>query len=656
MPVAFDIEANGFLDEVTTVHCIVITDLVTGLKSKFRPSEVELGCRLLMSSDTIVGHNIVAYDIPVIQKLFPWFHIPREKVIDTLVLSRLVYTNLSDTDTRRKAVVEAKLIGSHSLAAWGLRFKQAKIAHEEWAYFTEEMLERCSVDVDITVRLWEALEAEKIDPVASELEHEVATIVANQVRYGVVFDEAKARILTAKLMAKRVALEVQLQDTFKPFFMPGVEYEPKVNSKTEVVGYYTGVVHRIPLPCEEGEEQRYRKQREFKGYPAQKIKLTIFNPGSRHHIAYKLKQLFNWQPQEFTPTGEPKIDETVLGKLPWPEAKLLNEFFLVQKRLSMLAEGDGAWLNFVKNGRIHGGVITNGAVTGRATHSKPNLGQVPAVGALYGAECRELFTITGGRVQVGVDVSGLELRMLAHFMARFDGGAYGRLVCDGDVHWANVQALGLTDEERDEHAHPLHKLYRDGAKTFIYGFLYGAGDVKIGSIVYDIVLKAKAKGLPYQHLLDTYFEGSESPDEKVLKSCGSRLKKTFLEKTPGLKTLVSEVKKAAKRGYLFGLDGRKLHIRSDHAALNTLLQSAGGLICKRWMVEIDKELTRRNWHNVVVQILWVHDELQFECVPEYADEFSKLAVDCIPKAQEFFKIRVPLTGEAKIGNNWKECH
>jgi DNA polymerase I-like protein with 3'-5' exonuclease and polymerase domains len=208
--------------------------------------------------------------------------------------------------------------------------------------------------------------------------------------------------------------------------------------------------------------------------------------------------------------------------------------------------------------------------------------------------------------------------MLAHYLSRWDQGAYGRVVCEGDVHTVNQEAAGLES--------------RSLAKTFIYAFLYGAGDWKIG------------------HTVDPLRQDLEK------KHVGKQLKDRFTKRTPGLEQLLKAVKDAAKRGYLVGLDGRHLHIRSDHAALNTLLQSAGALICKRWMVEIDLELTRRNWHDKVQQLLWVHDELQFQCDPELAEAFGAVAVECITRAGDYFDIRVPLSGEFKVGSNWAECH
>jgi len=278
----------------------------------------------------------------------------------------------------------------------------------------------------------------------------------------------------------------------------------------------------------------------------------------------------------------------------------------------MIVEGKNSWLNMVRDGRIHGEIITNGAVTGRATHRNPNVAQTPAVKVPYGKECRSLFSADRGDVLVGVDVSGLELRMLAHFMSKWDDGAYGREVIDGDVHTANQLAAGLET--------------RDQAKTFIYAFLYGAGAAKIGSIV-----------------------GKGAKD-------GQLLKQRFLEKTPALNQLIRAVQAAANRGYLVGLDGRHLRIRSAHAALNTLLQSAGALVCKQWMVEVDMMLTQQQLLAKVHQVAWIHDECQFSCDPDIADQFGKLAIDCIRKAGDAFNIKVPLTGEYKIGSSWADTH
>lgn len=599
---AFDIEANGFLESVTRIHCMALIDLDTHATYKFRPHEVEQGVKMLAEADLLVGHNIIKYDIPVIQLLFPWFNIERAKVQDTLVLSRVCFTDLSDSDFRATSykMPNGKLIGSHSLKAWGYRLGFNKLEYEGgWVEFSEEMLEYNTVDTEVTVRLWNYILKENLDPRANELEHEVAFIVAQQERHGFCFDVQKAEVLAANLQSRLASLESKLQDVFPPFYTTNgkVTVPKRTTNGTKIAGTWANA-------------------------PYQKIKLTIFNPGSRQHVAMMLKRRYQWVPTEFTPSGEPKVDEKVLSKLSWPEAKMLVEYYTASKVLGYLIgkDHDKGWLNVYRMAdgepKVFGECITNGAVTGRGTHKV--IANIPRVTSPFGAECRSLFRASRGRVQVGVDASGLELRMLAHFLAKWDGGSYGKTVCEGDVHTANQQAAGLST--------------RDQSKTFIYAFLYGGGDVKIGSIVDPLAKEVNQR------------------------SRGKSLKAKFIEKTPGLQELTEGVRAACQRGYLIGLDGRKLRIRSSHAALNTLLQSAGSLICKRWMVELDHEITRRGWHNVVQQLIWYHDELQFEVVPDYADEFCKVAVECISRAADYFNMRVPLTGEAKVGANWAECH
>jgi DNA polymerase I-like protein with 3'-5' exonuclease and polymerase domains len=290
---------------------------------------------------------------------------------------------------------------------------------------------------------------------------------------------------------------------------------------------------------------------------------------------------------------------------------------MIQKRIGQLAEGDQAWLKLVRKGKIHGSVNTNGAVTGRATHAYPNISQVPSSNSPYGLEFRELFTVPAGWTLVGADASGLELRCLAHFMAKWDGGQYGEVLLTGDIHTMNQEAAGLET--------------RPQAKTFIYAFLYGAGDAKIGSIV------------------------GGGPAE------GKKLKTRFLAKTPALKRLKDAVGDAAKRGHLIGLDGRILHVRSQHAALNTLLQSAGAIICKKWLVILEERLQiqgfKHGWDGDYAFCAWSHDEVQIACrTPEIATVIAWFATKAVEQAGAHFNFRCPLAGEAKVGSHWGETH
>lgn len=588
MRLVFDLEADGLLDDASRVHCLALRDIDGGELQQFFHDNMGDALQLLSNADLIIGHNIIGYDLPVLQKLYPSFVYDKDRVRDTMILSRLVFADLSDTDAA-SGRVQGEDVGSHSLRAWGRRLGVHKGEYDGgWATASQEMFDYNRQDVVVTERLWNALQAENVSEMASELEHRVAFIVAKQERHGVAFDVKGAERLTLTLMKRRAELVSELQDTFKPFYTPDGVVTPKRTTNGN------------------------KNPGTWEGCPYTKIKLTTFNPNSRHHIANRLMRLRGWKPEAFTEGGQPKVDETVLEKLPWSEAKLLHEFFLVQKRLAMIAEGDQAWLKLERKGRIYGSVITNGAVTGRATHRSPNLSQVPSNDSLYGKECRELFGPSAGRVMVGTDVEGLELRCLAHFMARYDGGDYGRILLEGDIHTYNQQLLGLPT--------------RSNAKTFIYAVIYGAGDEKLGKI-------------------------SGGGRNK-----GASQRAKLAEGLPALNALGTDVQRSAKRGYLLGLDKRRIRVRSAHSAFNTLLQSCGALICKRWMVEVDDEITRRGWQDKCQQVLWSHDELQFEVDPDIADEFGKACVECIQRAGDYFKIRIRLDGKYSIGKNWKETH
>ena len=330
----------------------------------------------------------------------------------------------------------------------------------------------------------------------------------------------------------------------------------------------------------------------------------MFNLGSRQQIGRHL-QYYGWKPSQFTDKGQPIVDEAVLRKVKGiPEAALIGEYLMIQKRIAQVQ----SWLDAVQDdGRVHGYVNANGAVTGRMTHSSPNMGQVPAVYSPYGKECRDVWTVPEGYKLVGMDASGLELRMLAHYM---NDEGYTNEILNGDIHTTNQLAAGITT--------------RDQAKTFIYAFLYGAGDAKIGSIV-----------------------GGNAKD-------GKRLKEEFLHNTPALGRLRERVGVASGRGYVLGLDRRRVAIRSSHAALNSLLQSAGAIIMKKALCLLDE-----------YAILWgldyhiignIHDEIQTEVREDQAERFGRLATSCVEAAGLFYRLNCPLAGDYKVGQTWAETH
>jgi hypothetical protein len=557
---------------------------------------------MLMEADAIGGHNIIGFDIPAIQKVYPWFK-PKGLIRDTLIMSRLIYTDLTERDfeyVKKNPLFGKRLIGSHSLEAWGIRLGEWKGDYakemkergiDPWARWNQEMDDYCVQDVVVTHKLWKKLLSKGFGEESIQLEHDVAPIIERQTRYGFLFDIEKARKLEEILVSRRTDLADKLREAFPPWqAKDGPLFVPKRDNKTK--GYVKGVA-------------------------VQKYKTVVFNPASRSHIANRLQKLHKWKPAVFTDKGTPKVDESILEGLSYPEIPLLLEYLMVEKRLGQLSEGKQAWFRSVKKstGRIHGRITQNGAVTGRMTHSSPNMAQVPSCGAPFGTECRELFHVPKGKLQVGADASGLELRNLAHFMARWDNGEYARVILEGDIHTVNQHAAGLPT--------------RNNAKTFIYAFLYGAGDEKIGSIV--------GKG----------------------RQAGKQLKEKFLQGLPALNKLLKKVKGAAsERGYLIGLDGRKLHIRSDHAALNTLLQSAGAVVMKKALVILDRRLQEMGYVPGVNYefIANVHDEFQIECDEDIAEIVGKTATQSIRAAGDHFGFRCPLDGEYKIGRNWAECH
>ena len=576
MKLVFDIETNGLLDTISEVHCIVLKDIGT---QEVIVVENEKAVSLLEKADMIIGHNIIKFDLPVLEKFYSFK--PKGKTFDTIVATRLLYPDIRDEDFKRKNFPR-NMLGRHALSAWGVRVGKEKQDFEsDWKEFTPQMLEYCKNDVEVTHALYNMIQEKGYSESAMTLEHTVAELIAKQQFHGFTFDKVKAEKLYSQLNADCVLLKDELQNLFPPV-TKRVPFLPKVNNATR--GYVKGQIF-------------YKKI------------TTTFNPSSRQHIADRLIERYQWKPKEFTPDGKPKLDDSVLSLLPYSEAKILCKHFLLEKRLAQLATGKCAWLKMELHGKIHHNCNTNSTVTARASHSFPNLGQVPSVAVPYGKECRELFTVPKGKKLVGIDVAGLEVRMLAHFLSRFDEGEYAKIVLDGDIHEATRKMAGLES--------------RDVAKRFYYCFLYGGGIKKIAFVTGKSYIDAK------------------------------RIKTRFLNNLPALNKLLLQVQSVAERGYLVGLDKRHIKVRSVHAALNTLLQSSGALVCKQWLVEFDK-LTRKYLN--AQQVVWVHDEIQIECEEKDANDIGELAVQAITKSGEHFNLRLPLTGGYKVGENWSETH
>ena len=432
MTLIFDIETNGLLRDTTKIHCLVIYDteqnkLISCTDNDSKYPSIEFGLKLLMEVDEIAGHNIIKFDLPAIQKLYPNFNI-KGQIYDTLLVSKLAYPDIGEKDApkMRKGIFPRALFGKYSLKAWGYRLNELKGTYCEeencWDKWSSDMQTYCEQDVILTKKLFNLLKTKDIPPQVLQLEHRFARIISLQEQRGIQFNTQKAIELTGHLRQKQLDLEQKLREVF-PDKVKKTIFIPKVNNKSR--GY-------------------------IKGVPFTKVSIEPFKPSSRQQVAERLIEKYKWKPKVLTPSGQPKIDDEVLQNLPYEEAPLLAEYYIYVKLIGYLAEGKNAWLKCVKNGIIYGGVDTIGAVTRRCTHNSPNLAQTPNASAPYGKECRELFEAREGFKLIGCDAKALELRCLAHYMRDTD---YTNEVLNGDIHTKNQLAAGLPT--------------RNQAKTFI---------------------------------------------------------------------------------------------------------------------------------------------------------------------------------------------
>lgn len=664
---AFDIETDGLLDALTCIHSLVIVDKDTGegwsatdhpgyvSPLGYEVITIEEGLKLLREAEEICGHNIIKFDIPAIQKIYPDWQVERTQVTDTLINSRLIWPEVREQDfklrkkhtPRVKQLVQQELredpeldegerfkfhmnkvlpgylIGSHGLEAWGYRLGEWKGDYSKemkakgldpWAHWNVEMQEYCEQDVVVTLKLWALQESKQYSADAIRIERDFAWIIAEMERNGFPFDIAKATKLQQKLMVRQSELYSKLQEAFPPITDTWV-FVPKVNNSK--LGY-------------------------VKGKPVNKSKEIIFNPASRDHIARWLKKKYGWKPTQYTEGGKPAIDEKVLKKLKYPEAELLAEYFLLDKRLGMLeGKGGRGLIPAAKKGggNIHGSVNTNGAVTRRCTHASPNMAQIPATTVKYGHDFRELLHAPDGFSLLGWDASGLELRCFAHYMHTYDGGAYTSTVLEGDIHWVHANALSggkfdgvAYDEHNEDHAYWRNKV----AKRFIYAFLYGAGAETIGEIM----------------------EPTGSSQAK--RRAGNKLIKAFLARTPALKRLREDIVRVVKKRNMqvMGIDGGMLLVRSEHSALNTLLQSAGAVAVKVATILYYDKLIAMGLKNGTdfMLVAHVHDEVQTLVRHGLEEAVGNAAVEAMREAGDVLGFLCPLDGEFKVGPNWAATH
>ena len=606
----FDCETNGLLHELDTVHSLVLRDIdsgdVTSCADHDGYEPICNGLYMLSQADLLVGHNVINFDFRALKKVYKSFKLKKNcKINDTLIVSRVLHPELEPVDEIKFSHIPSKYKGKHSLAAWGERLNVKKINflgdstyEERWDIWSNEMQKYCEGDTLVSLKLFEYFETQFLDQRCFDLEHEFARIMARQESFGFPFDEKKAFALVNELKKRRGEIDEELQKIFPPI-------------------------------SEERFSEKTGKQL--------KTKVTKFNPASRQQTSQRLKSKYPQIRFGRTEKGNVKLNDDVLDVLgkKYPEAALLSEYQLLNKRLGQISEGKEAWLKHSQrygDGRIHGSVITNACVSGRCSHRNPNIAQIPRVGQPYGSECRSLFYAPHGWRQVGCDASGLELRALGAQLAFFDGGEYSKLVSTPgfDIHTHNAKLFGIYDGQGK-----IEKRTRELAKTLIYAVLYGGGPNRIGSIL-DPSLKQE----------DRQDIGRETID-------------TFYKNLPAIKKLRDKVdEKVIERGYLIGIDGRHLQIRSRHSALNQLLQSTGSLCVKKATCILYEDLKNNHlrWSIHYAFVAHIHDEIQALVKPQHVSLYKKLAVDCFRKSGEYFNLRCPLTGEVNEGKNWMETH
>ena len=572
--IVIDIETNS-IENVNMIWCVVCLDIKTNVFSVF--TDKESLKEYIDYEDIFVAHNGIEFDFPILNKLWDT-KIKLKNVQDTLVMSRLFKPNRE---------------GGHGLHNWGKLFGFNKLEHSDFSKFSEEMLTYCKRDVALTAKLYQYLLEEGKDFSKSSiiLEHKIAHIIYKQRIYGFYLDRSKAVKLFSETKRNARLIEEEIKKYFKPRPKLLKEITPKYNKDGKLSKVNLKGMSNPDVVCGPFSKFEYRK----------------FNLASPKQIVERLNEC-GWRPKVFTPKGAPKICEENLATVPdnAPEsAKKLSEWKMLETRWKTVE----AWLeNLDQNDRVHGSVYTMGAITGRMTHSNPNMANVVSVDKPYGKECRECWSVPTEQYRiVGMDAKGLELRMLAHYMRDEE---YIDVVLNGDPHTTNMKAAGLST--------------RAESKRFIYAFLYGAGVDKLGSVV-----------------------GGTAKE-------GARLKREFLKNMPALDNLIKKVQKMAEKGSIQGLDGRRIYIRHQHAALNTLLQGAGAISCKQWSICMDEYIKKHRLRANLVNT--IHDEMQYEVHKNDVDMMLKGADLTMQEAGSILRVRLPLNADAKVGRNWAETH
>lgn len=721
----FDIETDGLLPSMTRIHVLAIREYETGQVWVFRRNKredtIHKGIAMLRNAMCVVGHNIAQFDLPAIELIFPDFMLhPDCLVQDTLVITRVIFADQKEKDYRlwERGKLPGNLIGSMTLEAWGHRMKLQKGDYKKemeakakelgitlleditkfvWGTWNQPMEDYCELDIDVTTALWRKIIDEDYPVGPLDFEHDAHQMAIMIEQNGWPFDVKRAEKLADDIQDEMEELAKHAEEHYGYWFAPAKKKIVKPQW-SDPEGKNAKKKYEEPT-LEHGEDlsravwgrvveakQTRRFKSKWRVHPKTgelslnnsvdegalycPVAIKDFKPTSRHHIIDRFTTVHNWEPNDFTETGQPSVNDDVLRGLVGrvPMANELAEIFYLAKRLGQIATGKESWLGHTEeDGAIHHRLNVGGTISGRCSHSSPNIAQVPKVSAVpafnkdgsfntkaftedgvalpwaipsynkegkvkgailtgrqgrHGHDCRRLFYVPKGWRLVGCDLSGIELRCLANLTAPHDGGFLINQILEGDIHEVNRQAAGLDS--------------RDKAKTFIYALVYGAGFAKIGSIVDPLA----------------------SHEEQVL--IGKRLVDQFYAKLPGLGIVVKLIKKQAKRGWVEGIDGRRLLVRAMHAALNLRLQSDGAMIAKKWMLLSDDGFhaagLKHGWDGDYAFLAFIHDELQVAVREDLVDFAKETLIQAAADAGDYFNFAMKVDAEAKDGINWAETH
>lgn len=599
----FDIETDNLLYEVSRFFCAVSINENEEVTRYYR-KDIEKLFIDLSNSKAIVGHNIIGYDLPALEKLFPdlynkYLSENMPEVHDTLLYSQMITPRLK----------------SHSLKAWGERLASkgiiavGKTEFNDFTKFSEEMMDYCEQDVYVNWHLYDQMvKREKEESFFKSrpylLECKIKAIQVESEMYGVAFDVETAMQLIMEVQAEMDTIRHTAEKVLG-YHKNRLEYKLKADGSPS--HFHIKRLGRIMN--EYGKEPEHGIEGKH-SYILDPIKITL---DTKNLLVARLLEL-GWKPTMFTPGGSPKLVDAGeacpnLSKVEGFEKVDIGKYFVLKHRLSIL---QGFFRVIRDDDKIPSEANTLGAITGRYTHRK--IANLPAVRSLLGSEIRSLFGPGEGRVQVGCDLSGIEARLFANAM---NDKEYIDVILHGDIHTDNQQRAGLPT--------------RDAAKTFFYAFLYGAGDTKIGQII-----------------------GGNAED-------GRRIKETFLKTLPGLVSLIDTKQEEAEKGYITGLDGRRVFITKNEVgmydvrkALNTYLQSAAAQYFKYWLMFTNEEIKSRDLDAQLM--ISYHDELQFSCHPDAVEDLKEILEIALKGADRELDIVCPNAIEIKTGKNWMDCH